>query len=373
MPATRSRLPSLVLAALGVTLGLGIAAELLARALFEAPPEPYAHHPLVGLSWSPGFAVDRMTIDRPPRPFRLEIDPLGFRGKAMRTPEKQAGVYRIFFLGASTTENAFLDEERTFPGRVQTALDRKAQPGQRIEVANAGVAGTNTSYTVSLLAHRVLPLRPDLVVLMAGHADLSFHLSRDWNGLTPPSPAPPPRFKDWLVGASRLVAVVDHAQRQNHDKTRWYDRRRTERNRVPFTKPDFDVLRGLPDYERQLRRVAWLCHDQGVTCAFVTQPSLYKDVMSKEEDAALHMGSIGEGQNYDTPTLKQALDAYNEATRRVAQASDCLLIDAAREVPANLDNFVDDVHLTAQGNEAIAAAVLRAISPDGALPRPASR
>jgi hypothetical protein len=105
--------------------------------------------------------------------------------------------------------------------------------------------------------------------------------------------------------------------------------------------------------------------------AFMTQPVLYKDGMSREEEAAVQ-GVHLDGQNLDTPTLKYAMDAYNDAIRQVCRDEGAVLIDAAADVPRDLAHFVDDAHLTSKGNEAVASSVLEAILGEkNELPRPA--
>jgi lysophospholipase L1-like esterase len=361
-------------AALGLAAALLGLAEGAARIFFTAPSPLYVHHPLLGPTLAPGTSFERLSIDEPPVLFRVEINALGFRGKRMKTEAKPAGTYRIFFLGASTVENALLPEERTFPGRTDDALNEHYKGAPPVEVANCGVAGTGIEYAEGMLLHRVLPLEPDLCVFLVGHNAWFATINSDWDPAAPPLPEIPPTFKDWLTGASRLVAVLDARKRarsaREDNKRDWYESHRKDRRAVPFTPPRVDVLRGLPYFRTQLHRIALLCKDAGVACAFMTQPNLYKDSMKPEEEATLVGARLPDGQNLETPVLKKGLDGFNEAIREACSKEGVILIDAAREVPQDLEHFIDDVHLTSAGNEAVARSVLQAIQKDGKLPRP---
>lgn len=347
-------------------------AEGVARVAFDAPSPPYVRNALVGTEWAPGSSFERLSIDDPPVRFTLEVNPLGFRGKAMRTPEKPPDTYRIFFIGASTTENAYLPEERTFAGRVQTALDERLRGSPPVEVANAGVAGANAAFVFSRLVNRVLPHAPDLVVLLEGHNDMSDALSDQWDPLGEPRPEKPPRLKDWLVGASRLVALLERARTRSSERDHrwWYEKRRRERRAAPFTPEGaVDPKRGLGQFRAWLRRFAAICAEEKVALALMTQPSLYKLGLSQEEERALHMGHLG-AYNYDTKALIEVMDAYNEVVREVARERGLILVDAARAVPQDLASLSDDVHLTSKGNEAVARAVIEQVLKDGKLPSP---
>ena len=357
------------LAVLAAAALLGVA-ELVARATVPAPVSLLGRYPLVGVAATPGFKSERLSLDDPPQRFTFEIDPLGFRGKSMTTTSKPPGTYRVFFLGASTTENVYFPEERTFPGLVESALNERLKGSPRVEVANAGVAGATTAQVLDGLLHRVLHLAPDLVVVLEGHNELCYALDPSWDPRELGSPEPPPRFKDWLLGASRLFAALDDwsARRRTTDKHLWYRRHAEERQGKPTGPPAYDVLRAIPDFETALHRVALVCADAGVACAVMTQPSLYKDKLTPEESAAL-ITSTNDPVIIDVATLKRALDGYNDAIRRVARVDRCRLVDLAAEVPGDLEHFLDDVHFTAKGNSAVADSVLRTILADGSLPR----
>jgi lysophospholipase L1-like esterase len=353
---------------LAVAAAVVVLAEVGARLIFPAPEALLVYDRLLGPTPTPGASVERLSIDVPPVTFRLDVNPLGFRGKRMRTRDKPAGAYRIFFLGASTVENSLLPEERTFAGRVDDALNDRFKGSPPVEVSNAGSPGTTVDFSTVMFFHRVIPLDPDLSIFLLGGNAIVATLEPSWDPRDPGETLKPPSFVDWLSGASRLAGVYESRARLRRLATdnneRWYERHRVERHEHPFTPPRFDVLRGLPWFKASLRRIAVIAKEAHTACAFMTQPGLYKDVMTKEEEAALQ-GIVTEGQNLETPVLKSTLDAFNEAIRETCREEGVILIDAARDVPRDLAHFIDDYHLTSEGNAAVADSILRALDAAG--------
>jgi len=92
---------------------------------------------------------------------------LGFRGKEIKTPKTGP---RIFCLGGSTTygwrEN---DPEWTYPSQMERYLQHY---NKNIEVINAGLIMGTTAEILTTFHFRVLPLKPDLVLLLIGLNDI---------------------------------------------------------------------------------------------------------------------------------------------------------------------------------------------------------
>jgi lysophospholipase L1-like esterase len=362
------RLTLLAVALASLLLAL---AEAIARRTLEAPVAPYEIHSLYRATRTPGYKQTKISIEPPHEPFLYEIDALGFRGKAMQTVKKPAGTYRIFFLGASTTENQHLPEEKTFPGLVEATLGARFQGNPRVEVANCGIAGYGVARSLSLLAHRVLALEPDLVVVLEGENDLMVSLDDRWDPTNGTPDADHLRFKDWLVGQSRLLSVLSARTGNREADTRpFLATRRQDAHETPYFVPEGLALdRGLATYKAYLGWIALLCEDAQVPLVLMTQPTLWKENQPKDEEAALWMSCFPNGKTHlDPATCARLMAKYNDATRDVATSRGAILVDLAAIVPKDLEHLYDDAHMTARGNDAVAAAIVAAIAKDGTLP-----
>ena len=93
--------------------------------------------------------------------YTVHINSLGLRGAEVeRTPP--AGRTRVLALGDSMTFGYYLEEDETWPARLQARLRRS---GADVDVVNAGVGGWTVDSTAQFLLERGLALEPDHVVL----------------------------------------------------------------------------------------------------------------------------------------------------------------------------------------------------------------
>jgi lysophospholipase L1-like esterase len=96
---------------------------------------------------------------------------LGLRG-AETTVQKPAGRYRIAVLGGSAAWGYGSSSDRTtVPGSLEILL-RESNPGQDIEVLNAGQAGYVSGQEVTYFHHVISRFEPDLVILFDGYNDV---------------------------------------------------------------------------------------------------------------------------------------------------------------------------------------------------------
>lgn len=101
------------------------------------------------------------------RPVRLNAE--GFRIDREIVNPKPADEVRIFVLGGSTVLSG-RRTETTIPGFIETQLQANGLPQAR--VYNFGVLNFVSGQELSLLVHRLIDLRPDLVIAYDGGNDL---------------------------------------------------------------------------------------------------------------------------------------------------------------------------------------------------------
>ncbi len=124
----------------------------------------YTTHPTLGYTLTPGFAVDGFTHDT--RGLRAPSVPLA----------RTSGTARVALLGASTVYGIYVRDDETSAAALARSL---AAHGVPAEVANAGVPGWTSHETVASWRERVLPLRPDLAIVVDGRNEAFAQL---WNG-----------------------------------------------------------------------------------------------------------------------------------------------------------------------------------------------
>lgn len=100
-------------------------------------------------------------------PTTLRTNALGGRGDEVPEPGERP---RVLLLGDSFTFGQGVEEDQTFGAALEQRLRAL---GTDAEVLNFGVPGHSQPQSVALLEQRLLPLRPDLVLLVVFANDLS--------------------------------------------------------------------------------------------------------------------------------------------------------------------------------------------------------
>jgi lysophospholipase L1-like esterase len=137
-----------------------------------------AHDPFLGWKLRPGFSVTRRTEHYTSTE---TINSAGFR-----TPEvpfaKPEGVKRILVLGDSHSEGYTVNDDETWPVRLQHHLAAHL----RAEVVSLGIGGWSTDQELLSYIHHGRLYAPDLVLLQTAANDFEFNvLDRYWRGLKP--------------------------------------------------------------------------------------------------------------------------------------------------------------------------------------------
>ena len=102
-----------------------------------------------------------------PASYALSVDSAGFIEPARRHEKPDI---TLAFLGGSTTECALVLPHNRFPDLAARKLE--AALGLKVNGLNAGMSGNNSMHALALLVGKVLPQRPDFVVLMEAVNDV---------------------------------------------------------------------------------------------------------------------------------------------------------------------------------------------------------
>ncbi|MEZ6187895.1 MAG: SGNH/GDSL hydrolase family protein [Planctomycetota bacterium] len=363
MALSRKRKLIFLLAILGLTLLL---TEGVLHLVVSPQPEVFVPHPYLRHVRAPNSNQEYLTLDGEQR-YVLGVDAHGFRAQGLPDPlvPKPEGEYRIFFVGASTTENRVIPDPQTFPELVEARLGER---GVKVIAINTAISGNSVADSFSLVAHRILALEPDLIVVLHAINDMRATLSERFDPAhyDDRKPPKPPTFDDVFT---RYVRLYDLAGRL---KKRLKDDRDTEMRAraraVPYTE-GVDPTKGLDYFTRYLRMIALLCRDEGVPLVFCSQPSIYREDLREDELASLWMGLINRGElNLDPVTLMHGMQAYNQRIAAVCREWGVRFVDLDAAVPKDLTHFYDDCHYTVEGNAAVADALYQGLF-QGELPR----
>ena len=214
----------LIVVLLAVALPI-LAAEMLLRMVGNVPRIPR----MFVLDDRLGYRLEPSVRERARIPgiydYRWTVNSQGFRGAADHAVPKPNGTRRVVMLGDSFTFGLGVDDDESYPARVQHSLETRC-PTTPTDVVNAGVGGYGTSHAAALLEDRAVELQPDLIVygfFTNDPVDDQVHglhtLEEGALRRNPPSAQDMSRAKalvdkipgyDWLIRNSTLVAWVRH-------------------------------------------------------------------------------------------------------------------------------------------------------------------
>ena len=104
----------------------------------------------------------------------LSYDEKGYRtNKKILYEEKDVNTLRIFSIGASTTEQGIMDDQKTWSSLLgkNTSLSTK----KNVEVINTGVAGLRAEHHYIVL-RRIKKYNPDILIFLTGVNDWNHHI-----------------------------------------------------------------------------------------------------------------------------------------------------------------------------------------------------
>ena len=298
--------------------------------------------------------------------FVLRVDRQGF---IMPSKIHEHPDLTLAFLGGSTTECTYVDEDQRFPYLAGRLIEQ--QTHLKVNSYNAGRSGINTLHCLNILLNKVVNLKPDIVVLMENINDLAILMYEKtyWN--TNPSRSPIqerlPTFKTvgqdlrqtfYLVRdltfphlARELKKIFAFAHRAKGD----------EFHRVRGKKIIIDQDLLVREYSLNLQTFINLCRAREIIPVLMTQASRFTDHPDPPIKKIMHQLEMDQGITYGE--FKSAFDRLNQTMRDVGAKNQVLVIDLAREIPPVKENICDVAHYNDHGSRLVAARLAADLTP----------
>jgi lysophospholipase L1-like esterase len=284
---------------------------------------------------------------------------LGFRGPVVQIP-KPPDTFRIVLLGESTTHGWAVNDDKTIDAYMRELLEHR-NPGTQYDVVNLAFDGYDSYQLVERLRTDGLPLDPDLIIVNAGINDVR-------NARFPDLQDPDPRTVLWQgvlvakrdaerLGRPTLFAWLKHvsylARLPGHVRSLIFNMRSEKGRREIPPNPA-----AVEYFGRNMLRIASLVRDRAVPIVFSTPPSALMTKYSPHDTS---------------PSSYWLADAASTEAFRIALADRMrsVVAELAREgYPARYVNhtlpptmFLDDAHLTPEGNRQMAKKFVDAAEP----------
>jgi len=360
-----------LLKALLLLLGVGAAAMLLEVALrFSNPFETRIRGEHLILPARRTRRIKNNINNRLDPLVTVTLNSLGFRGA--EPPEDFSRHLTVVTVGGSTTYCWMLSDQKTWPAQLETRL-RKCFDG--VWLNNAGLIGSSTFAHIVLMEEIVGRLHPRVVLFLVGENDLTKGRSlSDFDSEYVRGRLNFRTLKGFLLSTSAHSEVVALGVniyrnltvyraplvRSNRSLTMVgrleVPREAEERYVARCTEPDI-----IQSYEARLKRLIDLSREAGSQPVLITQPLLLGPAV--DDVTGVGLADIKVDETYNGEMWWEALEVFNDVTRRVGGENNVLVIDFARQMPKSSRYFWDYDHYTNQGAQVVADIVYRSLCP----------
>ncbi|WP_133511721.1 SGNH/GDSL hydrolase family protein [Candidatus Thiosymbion oneisti] len=264
----------------------------------------------------------------------------------------------IIFLGGSTTQCLYVDENNRFPYLVGRLLEKN---GKRVNSFNSSRSGNDSMHSNNILLNKGMALSPDVAVMMHNINDLNVllyegsywnrnpsrslivvHRPSFYNGMKDIMKAAFPRLINELAELKvRVFGGLNIDNEFSHLRGK------------QLTMNKHEILR---QFERSLSTFIGISRSHKIMPVLMTQANRFKD---KPDEVIVNgwivpkLNSLGIGYE----ELKDTYDEMNNLVRRIGRINEVQVIDLAKEVPQDSAYIYDYVHFNDNGSKYVAALI----------------
>ena len=260
--------------------------------------------------------------------YRFDIDHNGFVAPSRKydAPDKV-----IVFLGGSTTECMFVDEDHRMPYVAGQILEKET--GAKINSYNGGMSGNNSLNAIDILINKVIPLKPDVVVFMENINDLSTLLYEGtyWNNNKARSPLETLKKRPLVGKLLKEIFIPNLNYAYKTMKKTLFKPEEDEFSSSRGKKLVVDQAKMVHDFAADLQTIVCTCKAWGIVPVLMTQAN--RITAHPDPVVATYIGRYGQETGISYQKFKEVYDAFNETIREVGRKNQVMVIDLAREVP----------------------------------------
>ena len=290
--------------------------------------------------------------------FKVSEEGYIYPSKIYKQPDKT-----LLFLGGSTTECMYVEEENRFPYLVGKIIDSS---GVKINSFNSGKSGNNSMHSINIFLNKGLELKPDFAIMMHNINDLNILLYEKsyWNS----NPSRSLIISERVVPKYQYVNIKNMIQRvvPKTYKLLWDFKEKVLKNSHEYD--EFAHLRGekiefnskiiLKNFSQNLVAFINIAKAYDVTPILMTQanritPSPDKKIIESwrtEKDF---------GIKYED--YQGLYEEMNQIILKVGESNNVMVIDLANNVPKTSQYMYDAIHFNDFGSRYVSKLISKKI------------
>ncbi|MBS0538985.1 MAG: SGNH/GDSL hydrolase family protein [Proteobacteria bacterium] len=274
--------------------------------------------------------------------------------------KKNADVVRVVAIGASTTEEAFVDDRETWSSRAAAALEKSL--GRKVELINTGVSGLRAEHDYRILVASAA-YKPDIAIFLLGINDWNQAIIEAHREVNPPKP---PGFRGLIgkflsVDHTILLKAVQFAVRfatWQLDQWGWpppvdddsnLELKDKQRSLDHARKIDYEPAAVSADYANWIGKIMDECRARKIECLFVDQPTAYHPDIEPDLRWRLWMTPLNADYTLSFQNMVATAKLYNDWLGNTAREKGFPFCQVSSHVPATTANFFDDCHFNDGG------------------------
>lgn len=289
--------------------------------------------------------------------FRFEIDGDGYIQPSV--VHKKPDV-TVFFIGGSTTECIYVDEENRFPYLVGRLLEKD---NIKVNSINSGVSGNNSMHSINIFLNKGIKLSLDFAIMMHNINDLNVLIYED---------------SYWNNNQSKSLVILNNVDKYIYFKgvvniilPNWYKILSKVKNRF-FNKSkgdEFHHIRGnkkyidkqgiLKKFERNLQVFIDISRAHDIIPVLMTQANRFKKIPDK---IIIENWNIEKDFGITYEKYRNIYIKMNELIRQVGIDNNVFVIDLASEVPQSASYMYDVVHFNRNGSKYVSVLIANKLS-----------
>lgn len=290
---------------------------------------------------------------------KIDIDAEGFI-KPSRV--HQSADYNIVFIGGSTTLCKAVAEDKRWVYLAGRLLEQET--GRKINAFNNGVEGSNSAHSLNVLYNKVIPLKPDYVVMMHAFNDMIalLYCGDYWNDSPTRSLIKVKTTRAGVMNAMRnglphISAILEGVR--NYVRDNWLSGA-DEFSAVRGRKLEYDREFMLKRFRNNLLLFIQMCRINDMAPVLMTQANRVTTTPDADILESTRKNLAGTGISYET--YQKLYADFNDIIRKVAKEQGVDLIDLQSAIPAQKELIYDHLHYTDQGSEQAASVIAKEFS-----------
>jgi len=292
------------------------------------------------------------------QPTPIRINAVGLRGRDFAMP-KPPKVVRVICLGESSTFGFFDRDEFTYPALTAALAHSAGGRDDSFETINAGIPHANSDNMLAMMKEELLEYQPDVFTLYAGFNDAVLMMDENTTQ----------SILRWLHGHIATYVAVKRAVAAVGGPI-MYSRWSGYLTDVDEASVNRQITLHVSRYERNVRQMVALAHQHGAKFVFIRQPitmdfddpeSNWRQYSYTERVTEAAHALVA---NHKLSGKQTTLLVHSELMKtldRLARELHIPVVDNIAILDAHPEYFASYVHLTEDGNRALAAALTQVV------------